>query len=257
MKVGLAVASIPVVLYVAACVLLYSRQRVLLYYPTPESPGHGAELLRLESAGETINVRCVNPGKPAAILYFGGNGEDVALNIPDFRQAFPEQTIYFVHYRGYGGSSGSPSEQGLFRDALNVHDLVRANHDRISAIGRSLGSGVAVYLATHRDFRKLVLVTPYDSIEALARKSVPFLPVRLLLRDKYRSVDLAPGIETPTLVVIAERDEVIPRDSTERLIAAFPSSVVVTRVIERATHNTIGDNPEYLSQLRRFLEDSR
>ena len=255
MKLGIVAVSIPVVLYVGLCLLLYAKQRTMLYYPTPESHTDEAELIRLESAGETLNIWQANPGQPQAILYFGGNGENVVSTIPTLGKLFPHHTVYFIHYRGYGGSTGTPSEKGLFRDALNIHDHVQANHRGISAIGRSLGSGVAIHLAAHRKLEKLVMVTPYDSIEVLAKKALRFLPVSLLLKDKYRSVDLAPGIETPTLVLIAEHDEVIPRASTDRLIAAFDPARVVTQVFEGATHNTIGGDPGYLPRLREFLDD--
>jgi len=253
MKLGIGVLSIPVILYVGVCLLLYARQRTFLYYPTPESLSSGAELIHLESAGETLNIQRANPNQSQAILYFGGNAEDVAQSIPRFSKLLPHHTIYFVHYRGYGGSTGSPSEKGLYEDALNLYDHVRGNHQGISAIGRSLGSGVAIHLAANRMLEKLVVVTPYDSIEALAKKSLPLFPVSLLLKDKYRSLDLAPRIKIPTLVLIAGRDEVIPRSSTDRLVAAFDPAWVVIRVLEGTTHNTIGGDSEYLSQLRVFF----
>ena len=255
MKLGIVAVSIPVVLYVGLCLLLYTKQRTLLYYPTPESHTDDAELFRLESAGETLNIWQANPGQPRAILYFGGNGENVVSTIPSLGKLFPHHTVYFVHYRGYGGSTGSPSEKGLFQDALNIYDHVQANHREISAIGRSLGSGVAIHLAAQRKLEKLVMVTPYDSIEVLAKESLPFFPISLLLKDKYRSIDLVPEIETPTLVLIAEHDDVIPRASTDRLVAAFDPARVVTHVFEEATHNTIGGDPEYLSRLQLFLDD--
>ena len=255
MKLGIVAVSIPLVLYVGLCLLLYAKQRAMLYYPTPESHTDDAELIRLESAGETLNIWRANPGQARAILYFGGNGENVVYTIPSLGRAFPDHTVYFVHYRGYGGSTGSPSEEGLFQDALNLYDHVQASHPEISAIGRSLGSGVAIHLAAQRKLEKLVMVTPFDSIEVLAKESLPIFPISLLLKDKYRSIDLAPGIETPTLVLIAERDGVIPRNSTDRLIAAFDAARVVTHVLEGATHNTVGGDPEYLSRLQLFLDD--
>jgi len=255
MKFGIVVISIAVVLYSGLCLLLYLKQRTLLYYPTPESHTDDAELIRLESTGETLNIWQANPGQPHAIVYFGGNGENVVSTIPDLGKLFPHHTVYFVHYRGYGGSTGSPSEKGLFEDALNIYDHVRADHRGISAIGRSLGSGVAIHLAAHRQLEKLVMVTPFDSIERLAGEALRLFPVSLLLRDKYRSLDLAPQIAIPTLILIAEQDEVIPRASTDRLVAAFDPARVVTHVFEGAAHNTIGGDPDYLSRLREFLND--
>jgi len=257
MKLGIVAVSIPVVLYLGACLLLYAKQRTLLYHPTPETHTDDARPILLESAGETLKIWQTNPGQERAVLYFGGNGENVALRIPELGESFPHHTVYFVHYRGYGGSTGSPSENGLFQDALNIYDHVRKEHPRISTIGRSLGSGVAIHLASQRRLEKLVLVTPFDSIERLAGEAMPVFPVSLLLRDKYRSVELAPGIETPTLVLIAAQDEVIPRASTDRLVAAFDPARVVTHVLAGATHNTIGGDPEYRARLREYLGDRK
>ncbi|NIM63525.1 MAG: hypothetical protein GTO30_18345 [Acidobacteria bacterium] len=175
--------------------------------------------------------------------------------MPVLGRLFPDHTVYFVHYRGYGGSTGSPSEEGFFLDAVNTYDRVREEHDGVAVIGRSLGSGVAIHLASRREIEKLVLVTPFDSIERVAREAVPFFPVKLLLKDKYRSIGAAPGIEVPTLVLVAENDEVIPRRSSDRLIAAFDASRVRSLVVPGATHNTIGEHRLYVAGLREFIND--
>ncbi len=256
MKYALVALSVSAVVYSGLCLLLYLKQRTLLYYPTPETRTDAAERVRIESGGETLNVWRTSPGKPRAILYFGGNGENVALRVPVLGEMFPDHTAYFIHYRGYGGSTGSPSEDGLFLDAVNVYDDVRTRHGSIAVIGRSLGSGVAVHLASRRAVEKLVLVTPFDSIERVAQDAMRFLPVKLLLKDKYRSVDLAPAIEVPTLVLVAEDDEVIPRRSTDRLIAAFDASRVTISIVPATSHNTIGEHPIYLSRLSEFINST-
>ena len=177
MKLGIVAVSIPVVLYVGLCLLLYTKQRTLLYYPTPESHTDDAELFRLESAGETLNIWQANPGQPHAILYFGGNGENVVSTIPSLGKLFPHHTVYFVHYRGYGGSTGFPSETGLFQDAVNIYDHVQASHHGISAIGRSLGSGVAIHLAAQRKLEKPLWVENGRLVEGSAAElgSTPLL----------------------------------------------------------------------------------
>ena len=93
MKLGIVAVSIPVALYLGLCLLLYAKQRSMLYYPTPESRSDDAELFRLESAGETLNIRQSNPGRPRAILYFGGNGENVVNTIPSLGRAFLRRWI--------------------------------------------------------------------------------------------------------------------------------------------------------------------
>jgi len=248
------VISIAVLIYAGFCVFLYASQRSALYYPTPEVHVMDAADLRLESDGEKLKIwRLADAGGPNAIIYFGGNAEDVSANIRDFSNIFPGHAVFLVNYRGYGGSTGSPSEAGFYKDALAVFDEIRSRHTNISIIGRSLGSAVASYLASVRDIDKLVLVTPFDSIENVAKKAFPVFPVSLLLKDKFNSVGHVAGIAAPVLVVIAENDEIIPRRHSDALAEAFPEAQVTVEIIRDAGHNTIGMFPRYSSVLNMFL----
>jgi pimeloyl-ACP methyl ester carboxylesterase len=184
-----------------------------------------------------------------ALIYFGGNGEDVVTALDAFSKTFPDHAMYLVDYRGYGGSTGKPSEDAIQADAAAVFDRVRREHADIALIGRSLGSGVAIRLAAQRPAKRLVLVTPYDSIVELAAAQFPFVPVHWLLIDRYESFRYAPAITVATTLVMADRDEVIPRASTERLFSRFKPGIAVLRVIEGAGHNTISNKPEYLDIL--------
>jgi len=248
------VISIVVLIYTGFCVYLYATQRSAIYYPTPEVEVVGAADMRLENDGETLKIwRLVNADGQNAIIYFGGNAEEVSGNIPDFRIFFPQHNVYLVNYRGYGGSTGSPTEAGLYRDALAVFDELRSRYSSISVIGRSLGSGVATYLAAVRDVDRLVLVTPFDSIENVARKALPVLPISLLLKDKFDSAGRVAEIAAPVLLVTAEYDEVIPSRHSSALASAFPESQVTVEVIPDAAHNTIGLSPRYADALSMFL----
>lgn len=138
-----------------------------------------------------------------------------------FSVAFPDTSIYLMHYRGYGGSSGNPTEKALFTDALSLFDEVRTEHSEIDVIGRSLGSGVAVYLASQRPVARLVLVTPYDSVLDIAALQFAYFPLKWLLRDKFESWRFAPQVTAATTIIAAEHDEIIPRASTELLRSHF------------------------------------
>ncbi len=248
------VISIAVLIYAGFCAYIYASQRNAIYYPTPEVHVPEVANIRLESDGETLKIwRLAHGSGPNAIIYFGGNAEDVSGNIADFRNIFPQHNVYLVNYRGYGGSTGSPSEVGLYKDALAVFDEIESRYSGISVIGRSLGSGVATYLATARDIDRLVLVTPFDSIENVAKRALPILPVSLLLKDKFDSVGRVADINAPVLVVIAENDEVIPRRHSDALAEAFPESQVTVEVIPDTGHNTIGMSPRYANVLSKFL----
>jgi pimeloyl-ACP methyl ester carboxylesterase len=245
--------SVTALAYLGIAAVLYTTQRSLLYVPTPESSGYGAESVNIDSDGESLKVWRLNGGRDRAIIYFGGNAEQVSGNVPMFADMFRNATVYLVNYRGYGGSSGSPTEQGLYADAVAVYDHVAGQHDGVAVIGRSLGTGVATYLATVRDVERIVLVTPYDSIERVAARHYPIFPVALFLKDKYPSIERAEDIDAPTLVLVAEDDRVVPREHAESLVLAFGDGVVQMVVLEDTTHNTIGASPAYPVLLDEFL----
>jgi pimeloyl-ACP methyl ester carboxylesterase len=243
------------VAYLALCAWLYAIQRSQIYFPTAETHYPSAQSVRLESQGERLKVWVVPRGGSQALVYFGGNAEDVAGNIDVFSEAFPEHSLYLVNYRGYGGSSGRPSESGLFADALAVYEHVRARHSAIAVMGRSLGSGVAVYLASQRPVARLVLVTAFDSLVNVAREHFRWLPVGLLLRDRYDSTSRARAVTAPVLVVVAGEDEIIPRVRSEALAAAFAPGQAQVRVMPYVTHNALDLAPGYLGAVRSFLEE--
>jgi hypothetical protein len=198
-------------------------------------------------------------GGPAPlIVYYGGNAEDAT------GQAFepwPDAwALALVNYRGYGGSDGRPSEQALCADAEVVLDALARRPDvdaeRIVLVGRSLGTGVATYVAARRPVRAVVLVSPYDSMVALAGHHYPFLPVRWLLRHRFESIERAPGIKAPLLAIAGERDEIIPPASSRRLYEAWggPTRWVA---IPDANHNDLGWQRSFWEPIRAFLDAAR
>lgn len=236
--------------YLGMCALLFFFQRSMIYFPQPRSHGGGSTTIVLSTDGAQVFVTARPHSGPNALVYFGGNAEDVSRSLPSLSAAFPNHAIYLLHYRGYGGSSGRPSEAALFADALALFDKVRIEHENVVAVGRSLGSGVAVHLASVRPVARLVLVTPYDSIQELVAHQFPYLPVRWLLRDKFESWRYAGNVSATTLLVAAENDEVIPRASTEALYARFRSGVASFKVVAGTSHNTISESSEYIPLLR-------
>jgi hypothetical protein len=240
-------------LYLALCAAMFAFQRSLLYFPQPRVVTAAASTLRLQVPGSELIVTVRPHAGPKAIIYFGGNAEDVSINLEGLSRAFPQHALYLLHYRGYGGSSGSPSETANHTDALALFKVVQAQHPDVAVIGRSLGSGVAVRLASEVAVARLVLVTPYDSIEEIAAAQYPYLPVRWLLLDRYQSWRYAPLVRIPTAVIAAENDEVIPRRSTERLLARFPSARASMTVIPGVGHNDIGTASTYFPTLQAAL----
>ncbi len=255
MRVVLGLAAFAVVVYLLLCGALFLYQRSLIYYPTPGSVAGNSATIALSTEVGPVFVSTRQYLGPDALVYFGGNSEDVTDSLPGLAAAFPEQAVFTLHYRGYSGSAGQPTQAALFADALALFDLVHARHANILVIGRSLGSGVAVYVASQRPVARLILVTPFDSIAEMAARQFPYFPVRRLLRDKFESFRYAPEVTAPTLVIAAERDEVIPRASTDALVSHFRAGVATFRLIAGAAHNTVAQSPEYFPLLKSVLSN--
>jgi hypothetical protein len=231
---------------------MYLLQRKLIYYPTGKIP-HSFPQLKLVNQNEAIEVIVLNEGKNEALLYFGGNAEAVIYNAEDFLTAFPLHTVYLLNYRGYGESTGHPTEKGIFSDAILLFDKVQEKHQKISVIGRSLGSGVAVYLASKRPLHKMALITPYDSIKSLGQSKFFIFPVFLLLKDKYDSLRRVKHIQAQTIALVAENDEVIPKKHSIRLINEFPPEQITAITINNSGHNDISYKEEYYQHLKDFF----
>ncbi len=239
-----------VVVYFAICATLFFAQRKLLYFPQPRSlPDHATKIELKIDDGALVITTSEHSGE-RALIYFGGNGEDVNYNLPMLSSAFPDRAIYLMNYRGYGGSSGKPCETAIIADAFRLFDLVHSDHNNVLLIGRSLGSGVAVHVASERPVERMILVTPYNSIEELAASEFSFFPVSLILQDKYESWKYAPNVTTPTLLIQAGNDEVIPAESTMKLFKSFHNGVASIKVVDGAGHNNISQYPEYVQLLQ-------
>lgn len=250
--VGIA-AALFAAIYIGLCGLLYAKQDQLLYPGAANSNPAAFSSFQVKSGPAVVKVWVLHPDAAPALLYFGGNGEDLGADLTEFDKAFPDRALYFMNYRGYGGSTGAPSESALISDAQATFDVVQKTHAKVAVMGRSLGTGVAVALATTRNVEKIVLVTPYDSIASVAAERFRWAPVRWLIKDDYNSVKRISAVRAPVLAVIAEHDESIPRAHSDKLLAAVPIGLRHAVVIENATHNDLGDYQQYLAVVGDFL----
>jgi len=227
---GLILAALA--LYAAIVMLFYLAQGSLLYPATREKvsaaqaglSGFADVSLTTEDGERLVGwYRPAEPGR-ATLLYFHGNGGSL-LNRRDRAKLLTEdgRGLLIVSYRGYSGSTGRPSEAGLRTDARTAYDWLRERvpPERIVLYGESLGSGVAVRLATERETGGLILDAPFTSTADVAGHHYRFLPV-WLLRDQYRSVDRIHELKCPLLVIHGDRDGVIPIALGERLFATAP-----------------------------------
>jgi hypothetical protein len=177
--------------------------------------------------GTHFRPRRDNGHSDTMVLGFGGNAANADGTAIMLQGLYPGAHVVAFHYRGYRPSSGDASAAALVADALIVHDFAVAavRPKRVIAVGISVGSGVAAYLAKHRALSGLILVTPFDSIASVARAHYPWAPVSLLLRHRMPTIRYLEEQTTPTAVIAAERDRIVPPDHTAALKPAIRNLV--------------------------------
>ncbi|MBB3120638.1 alpha/beta hydrolase [Pseudoduganella violacea] len=210
-----------------------ASQRKLLFNPnvkrevrSPRSSGHRTRAVVLRAADGTKLAGWLmtprQPGPYPAVIYFGGRSEEVSWVARDAGTLFPGMAVLAMNYRGYGESQGEPGEEHMVEDGRMLFDWLRdsANADaaRIAVVGRSLGSGVAVQVAMERAVHSIVLITPYDSILALARRRFRAMPIGMVLKHRFESVKHAERLTAPTYVLRAASDDVVPHSHTDELV---------------------------------------
>ena len=274
MPVWLRDGVVPLVLIAALlaagfCLLVYLTQARLIFYPQRITDDAARALQRSFARSVAFElatqdgarlrgwwVRSQTLGPAPLVIYFGGNAEEVSWLVAEFSRP-SDRAAVLVNYRGYGLSEGEPSEAALYRDALAVYDqaIQRTDVDRgrVLVIGRSLGAGVATYLASQRPVAGVVLVSPYDSMVEVARSVYPFLPVNLLLRHRFESDKRAPLIHAPLLALVAAQDTLIRPERSRRLVQAWGGPARL-EVLDGVDHNTIHLHPNYWPLIDRFLD---
>jgi uncharacterized protein len=214
--------------YVGVVAVLYVVQRALMYFPdTERTPPAVAglpaaqEILLDTADGERLIAWHVPPrGDRPVVLYLHGNGGALSHRAERFRVLTADGTgLVAVDYRGYGGSSGRPTEAGLLIDAETAYGFAATRYPaaRIAVWGESLGTGVAVALAAERPIGRLVLEAPFTSAVDLAARRYPFVPVRWLMKDQFRSDLRIAAVAAPLLVLHGARDTIVPIEYGERL----------------------------------------
>lgn len=234
MKSFQSIVVLAIAAYAAVAVALYVFQRMLLY-PVPETTRtdpaaagfpEAREVVLKTQDGEKVIVWHVAPkaGKPV-VLFFHGNGEVLAWRVPRFRAITADGTgLVALSFRGYGGSSGKPSEAGLLNDGAAAYTFAAAHYapERIVPWGYSLGSGVAVAIAANQPVGKLILESPYTSVVDIAASLFWYMPVRWLMRDTFRSDERIASVKVPLLLMHGEKDTVVPERLGRRLFDLAP-----------------------------------
>ncbi len=263
MKLLFDLLKVLAIIYAIIAILLYFFQDKFIFFPQKITFGNRAEFSRYEISVENNGVmlhgwfikREISRNSPL-IIYYGGNAEDVSGNLQDLER-FHTGSFLFVNYRGYGNSDGKPTQDLLFEDALFIHDYIvkteNINADSIILMGRSLGSGVAVYVAKHREVGGVVLVTPFDSVTNLAKRHFPIFPVGILLKHRFESTALASDIMTPAISIMGSNDGIVPNKHSMDLVNSWGGPIKAV-IINGATHNDVQGYELYWQAINEFLK---
>lgn len=256
-------------LYAAVCAMMWLAQGTMIFLRQPHdhqaasaARSSGAREMHLSvDGGVTLHgwLRPAHGAGPAPLLmYFGGNAEEVSWMQGEFAR-LPHIGVATFNYRGYGLSTGEPGELQLARDAQFLFDVLSARPDvdsqRVLIVGRSLGTGVAVHLAAARAVRAVVLISPYDSLTAVAARAYPWLPVSWLMRHPFDSLSRAPVIDAPLLALVAGDDAVVPPAHSRALVEAWRGPATM-EVLPGADHNDLLSHPGFWPAVTRFLQQA-
>jgi fermentation-respiration switch protein FrsA (DUF1100 family) len=260
--------AVVVALYALVCVAVAIAQSRLVYYPgpapteTPRDHGLAYDDLQLTTRdGETIHAWLVHANSPrGAILLCHGNAGNIAARIARASK-FVELgfDVLLFDYRGYGGSSGKPTEEGTYVDAETAWEHLRSRGvppERIVAFGESLGGAVAIELARRRALGAVIVEDTFTSLADMGAKFYPWLPVRWILRIRYDSLAKVGALNVPFLVIHSRDDELVPFEHGERLFqtARGPKKLLATS----GSHNAGGfvGSPEWVRAVDAFLVES-
>ncbi len=256
-------ALIAVLAYTGVMLAMYLLQRSLQYFPqdkglSPEAIGlSGVTVHRLATPdGERIVTWYVaaKAGRPT-ILYFHGNAGEIGDRPNRFRY-YAERGfgLLYVSYRGYGGSTGRITERGLVTDAVTAYDWLIAQgvaHAQIALVGESLGTGVAVQLAAQKPVGAVALEAPYTSTADIAASIYWWLPVRLLMKDQFRSTDHISAVTAPLLIIHGAADTIVPARYGKALFAAANEPKELA-IIEGFGHDVLFEEATWAKEVEFF-----
>lgn len=259
----LKIAAFLVCAYLLAVLLAYLLQTKLLFYPAKlhsdfkfRADRSHEEVFLVTPDSEKINGLFFPASNDKVILYFHGNAgslEEWQFVYRDFDSL--GFNFFIIDYRGYGKSTGNISEAGFYKDAQAAYDFLLARGftaDNIVVYGRSIGSGVAVHLATHQQIAALILESPYISVEKLAIEKYRYLFPSLYLRYRFDNLSKIKAVKAPLLVIHGQRDGLIPFPHGQTLYNTFDGKKQLIAVKD-GHHNDLSESPQFLPGILSFL----
>jgi len=257
------------VVVAALLLVLWAGQRWLMYFPIGNVPTPAALGL---SDVEAVTFHTVDglglngwffplpEGNRGTVLVFNGNAGNRAYRAP-LATALRHQglQVLLIDYRGFGGNLGTPTERGLAMDARAARQYLVTRRDvdptRLIYFGESLGTAVAVDLATEQPPAALILRSPFTSMADVGQYHYWWLPVRWLIRDRYDSLERITRVQSPLLVIAGERDRIVPAEYSRRLYDAATTAHKTFLSVPYADHNDdeLFDGETMIEEIARFL----
>ncbi|WP_456488920.1 alpha/beta hydrolase [Caminibacter pacificus] len=239
--------------YIISALYLYLTQNSKVFqrkYAKEYTPKYAKKLYFTTSDGKRLEGAYLENKKGAPlVLYFSGNANNVIEFIDNIAVNIKDYNFLGFNYPGYAGSEGEPCEEYILKYALEIFDKYKPQ----ILIGRSLGTAVATYVAANRDVEKLVLITPFDSIEHIAQIRYPVLPISLLLKHKFKEVEWIKNVKAPVSVLLVKNDDIIPQKSIDNLLKHIPNLNKKIE-IEGVTHGRIYEYPNISKVIEELLK---
>ncbi len=248
-----------IALYMGVLFYLYFTQneRIFNFSVVPKKRSSVVEdckdckVVKLQSADALLDGIYKDKNSSKLIIYFGGNSDD-ATEFIKYCQNLKDFDILIFNYRGNALSTGKPTQNDIFKDSLKIYDTYSKGKD-VYLIGRSLGSGVASFLSSKREIKKLLLITPYDSIENVAKEKYPFFPISLLIKQKFNSLEYIKKCKAPVTVFEVKEDKTVSNERTENLLKMIRNLQKVV-IFEDTSHADILDSDKFQKELLDWLE---
>ena len=241
-----------IILYFGALAYIYFTQDSKVFNPTfieKKEPIKNVEYITLKVAKDVVLDGIYKESNDSPfVIYFGGNSDD-ATRIVLYINGLE---IVAFNYRGFVNSGGKPSEEAIFSDALKIFDKYAKNTDVI-VVGRSLGTGVATYVASKRDVKGLILITPYDSIVSMGKKMYPYFPIETLSKHKFESVKYMQKVQAPVGLIEVENDETIPKYHFDKLKVEVPNLALHVE-LKDTTHGDVLRHPDFEKTVKRMID---
>lgn len=258
----LLLAGLVLVVYAATVTWAYQRQRKLQYAPTfKDSQGKGNSVFQSwkGAGGEFLGYIRASERPRRAVVFFHGNGGE-ALDRAWISELVPTRDVLILaEYPGYGARPGSPSQETLLRTAEELVDQVRAQFGTlpVTAVGESLGSAVAGFLASKGKVDRVAFISPFSSMYDVARRHFPFLPVRWILRDGFELIDYAKSSNAPLRIVHGTLDDLVPIEQGREVYQAYNAADKQFTEIPGFGHNNLDSailHSPFANRFRQFLE---